>query len=63
MTKAEIYADLRKAPSWDTAEPELRDAFVQEMADRRYGWDALTQAWAWFRSGWAANASATHEPK
>ena len=28
--------------------------FVEEMDGRQYGYDALSNAWEWFKSGWDA---------
>lgn len=28
------------------------DAFVRSMRNRQYGYEALSNAWAWFQTGW-----------
>lgn len=52
MNAVEIADLLKDAASWNAASSHQRGAFVVEMKDRSYGWDALTQAWAWFLAGW-----------
>lgn len=56
MTPDEIAAhvgpDAASHPAWDS--------FCEQMRDRQYGWDPVTQAWFWYRLGWAA--APTEEP-
>lgn len=57
MEPKEIDDVLRKSISWEVASPEQRRAFASEMRGKSYGWDALTQAWGWFLSGWSAKSN------
>lgn len=52
MTREDIENTLVGTTSWKAATPHQRNAFAKEMEIRQYGWDALTQAWGWFLTGW-----------
>lgn len=40
---------------------ECKEAFYKSMETRIFGYDAVTDAWAWFREGWK-KAMETKEP-
>lgn len=46
---------LRDCKSWQHATFASRKMFIKEMRGRQYGWDALTDAWNWFLTGWKAS--------
>lgn len=53
MRRREIEKILRDTPYWKKQSSELeRMEFCQAMRGCQYGWDALTQAFAWFHEGW-----------
>lgn len=52
MTPTEVASTMTGVKSFQDATPQQRNAFYKEMEIRQYGWDALTQAWAWFLFGW-----------
>jgi hypothetical protein len=56
MTANEINSVLVKfSDSWRTAASEVRQSFFEVLWDRQYGREALTDAWAWFYTGWCSH--------
>ena len=55
MQRPEIEAHVGEYESWRIACKEVKDAFVETMSDKQYGYEACTDAWSWFYTGWCAH--------
>lgn len=58
MTKPEIEELLCDVASWRAEEQDVKTAFATEMIGRRYGGEALVDAWLWFAAGFRCAAGA-----
>lgn len=54
MKTRDINALMRDCKLWQHCTYECKQAFIKQMRGRRYGWDALTDAFNWFVIGWKA---------
>lgn len=56
VPRSSVDRYLTAAPScgWRISPASLRDAFLAQMRGRRYGPEAIMDAWIWFREGWYA---------
>lgn len=43
---------IRQHEAWKYAARQEQHAFMKEMKDREYGYEALLNAWCWFHIGW-----------
>lgn len=50
--RTDIDESLRDTASWASEREDVKDAFAAEMLGRRYGHEALLDAWLWFAAGW-----------